>query len=141
MNPGVHDAHASLLGAASARDRLAGRACWGRSLYAVLAAGSTAVVLTAGLADVTAVLAVTGAFLAATAVMVVRVVRQGVVPRGFARLHVTAMVVWGIVFSAALQTGLNMFPGVPAYWILAAVVVAAPLVVAAVLAGRAAVAR
>lgn len=138
-SPGVQDAStasASLLGATAARGRLAGRARWTRPFYLVLAAGTSMVMLSAGLTDETTVLVVTAAFLVVVAVMVVRVVRQGVVPRGFARLHVTAMVVWGVLYAAALQMGMFVFPGVAAFWLPAVAVVAAPLVVAAVLAGR-----
>lgn len=134
MSVGAPDA--SLVAADAASRRLAGRARWTSPFYLALAAGTSVVMVAAGLADETTVLVVTGVFLAVVAVMVVRVVRQGVVPRGFARLHVTAMVVWGVVYSAALQVGLSAFPGTVAFWIPAALFVSTPLVAAAVLAGR-----
>lgn len=138
-SPGVQDASAasaSLLGATEARDRLTGRAGWMRPFYLALGAGFVAVVLAVGFGSLTTIFVVTGLFVAAAMLLVVWALRQGVVRRGTSRLHVTTMVMWGVLYMAALQVGMNFFPGVPAFWFPAAAVVATPFVVAAVIAGH-----
>ena len=138
-DPGVHDARAAdaaLLDATAARERLAGRTRWMRPFYLVMAAGTVAVALVAGLADLALTVTVTGAFVALVLVLCIWVLRQGVVRRGTTRLHTTTMIAWSILYGAALQVGVNAFPGVVGYWVPAALVVASPCAVAAVVAGR-----
>lgn len=138
-SPGVQDASAasaSLRDAAAARDRLAGRARWTRRYFALFALASPVMVLTVGLGGRWAVLPATLGWAAVMTVMVVWAQRQGVVGRGSWRLHAIAWGAWGALWAVTVVVGSTLYPGVAAFWVPAALVVTAPLVVAAVLTGR-----
>ncbi len=133
---------ASLIVADSARRRLAGRARWMRR-YLLLQAALWSVAVFFGL-----VFAPTaggygglvGLFLIIGLNSLVNrwAARQGVVFRGSRRLKRISQGATALVYLVVLFLGLARPPGDPAYWIPAAVVVAIPSLIAAVLAGRAA---
>jgi MFS family permease len=74
--------------------------------------------------------------------IVVAVVSLTTLPRarasraGFARRFLGAMIGWAMVFAATLTVGLLVARAQVAYWVIAAVVAAAPLVVGAVVERR-----
>lgn len=140
-SPGVQDASAassSLLGASAARDRLAGRARWTRRYFSLFALASLVMVPTIGLGGKAAVLPATLAWGVVVLLMVLWAQRQGVVGRSSWRLHGFAWGAWGLLWAVTVTVGTNLYPYRPVFWLPAALVVSAPLAVAAVLAGRAA---
>lgn len=135
-NPGVHDAHAALLGASAARERLAGRSRWMTAYFAIFAAASFAVVLTVGLGGLLGVAIGTPAFLVVAGLLVVWAMRQGVFGAGWGRLHVTVFIVWGSLWMATAIVGMTLFQGEPAFWLPAAVVDAVPFLAGALVSSR-----
>ncbi|MFE0377672.1 hypothetical protein ACFW1M_19270 [Streptomyces inhibens] len=52
--------------------------------------------------------------------------RQRVARRGFGRWHASMIIAWGLLYAAVLVPGSIWFPGVVAWWVPGAVVVALP---------------
>lgn len=66
------------------------------------------------------------------AVMFVALLRGARVAKaGFGRRWVTAMVTWGVLYSAGMVVGGFVYPGEPRFWLPAGVVAALPLVIGA----------
>ncbi len=135
-NPGAHDARTALLGASTARERLAGRSRWMTLYFALFAAASFAMVVTVGLGGLLGVTVATPAFLVVVGLLVAWAMRQGVFGAGWGRLHVTVFVVWGVLWLATAIIGMYLFQGEPAFWLPVAVVDAAPFLVGALASSR-----
>ena len=135
-SPGVHDAHASLLDAAAARERLIGRARWTRRYFSLFAVASLVMVPTIGMGGVRAVLPTLLGWAVVMVALIAWAKRQGVIGRGSWRLHGFTWGAWGVLWMVTVNVGVRLYPGVAAFWLPAALVVTAPLVVAAVVAGR-----
>lgn len=133
---GVQDASASLLGATAARERLVGRSRWARRYFSLFTLASLVMVPTIGLGGKAAVLPTMLAWGAVILLLVFWAQRQGVVGRSSWRLHGFAWGAWGLLWAVTVIVGTNLYPYVPAFWFPAALVVSAPLAVAAVVAGR-----
>lgn len=138
----VEDPVASLALADAASRRLAGRARWAGRYYVLQAAfwlvaipfvGLTALAVPSGYYVMGALLLLAGSWL-----MDAWADRHGVVLRGSRRLRRTSDAATVPLTIGALVLGWIFFRGEPTFWISAALVVAVPSLVAAVLAGRAA---
>jgi hypothetical protein len=62
--------------------------------------------------------------------------RHQILRRGFCRLYLSTMAVWTALWITAAVVGAVAFPGSPAFWLPAGLIVAAPLFAAARMAGR-----
>lgn len=134
--PQREDAERLLTEAGGARERLAGR---GRPIrvYLLGYAVTTLVVFPiVGLAGYPADLIAVGALIAITSALGWWAQRRPVTERGGNRRKTLGSIGWVLLYLVAAVIGLELFPGEPGYWIPAAVVVAAPLVLAALLPTR-----
>ena len=134
---------------ATAQRRLAGRARWAQRYHSLYALVWLVAVLLLGLLSSVDVDLLDGwgaGFVGLAAVVALSWVdgwaqRHTVVVRGARRLERFSGAATMILFFTVLVVGVRSFPGDPAFWVPAALLVAAPSLLAAALARRAAVRR
>jgi len=130
-DPTRTEVEAALADATTARRALAARGNWLRTYLLVFAAGSVAVVLLIGLGGRRGATIAMMLWLFLVAAMSWWGVRQQVILRGHKRRSFLAFGGWGVLYGTTLLVGLYLFADQPAFWVPAAVITAAPLVLAA----------
>ncbi len=131
--PTAAHARSQLGRAGSAGAQLAARGRWFRAYLLAFGLGSLALVVLLGLGDRGVMVAAMVGWGVLVAVMAVWASRQRVQLAGAGRRLTAAFAVWGVLYGLTLVIGLSLAPGAPAFWVPAALVVAAPLLVAAAL--------
>lgn len=131
--PDPAQAQGALRDAAAARSALAVRGGWPRGYLLAFAAGSLVVVPLIGLAGAAGLVVAMCLWVVLISVMVSWAQRQRVHPRDGRSRQGWAWATWALLYGAAIFLGEFFFPGRPAFWIPAAVVVAASMAVWAVL--------
>ncbi len=134
--PTPSEARRLLAEAARAQDRLGSRGGWIRRYLLVFAAAALVVFPLIGLGGTTGSAVAVGGWLALVSLMSWWASRQTATERGGSRRNLAGFVVWGALYGLGLLLGFELFPGEPLYWLPAAVVVAAPLALAALVPAR-----
>lgn len=119
-----------------AQDALASRGRWIRTYLLVFAGAALVVFPLIGLGGSAGAIAATSGWIVLVALMSWWASRQPTVERGGGRRNVAGFITWGILYGVGLVVGMSFFRGEPAYWLPVAVVVAAPLAVAALYPAR-----
>jgi hypothetical protein len=127
------EAQAALRAADSAATRTRHRARWGATSLAVFGVGWAAMTLALGLTDLMlkrpfVLPAIGSAFML---LMGVWASRQPAVLAESGRRALPCWIGSGLFYTVALAVGVNRFKGEPGYWIPAAVLVGAPLIIGA----------
>ncbi len=117
--------------AGSAGSDLAARGRWFRTYLLAFGVESLVLVVLLGLGGRGVMVAAMVGWGVLVAVMAGWASRQRVQLTGAGRRLTVAFAAWGVLYGLALVIGLSSAPGAPAFWVPAAVVVAAPLLVAA----------
>jgi hypothetical protein len=125
-------AQADLARADESARRIGTRARWMSVYLAVFGVGFGTLTLVLGLAGSVSMTVLMPLWAALIAVMVVWSRRQLATRRGTGRRVAGYWVGTSVLYGAALFAGLSRFPGRPAFWIPAALVVAAPLLAGAI---------